>query len=371
MSAAGLSQEPVRDPRPRELAVFISIRTILLVGVAVAVAWALSSVGDVLLLIFVAVFSTAVLAPVVDAMERRLPWSRGLCASMLVGCIAALTTGLLAILLVPIADVVRHFAHNIPRLVDEARHSEIGRSLDGGGGQGLQQHAQDIVTGVRHVAGGVAGVGATAFGVVTLAASATFMTLFLLIDLPGLRAFIGSLLYRDTRLPYEQITDRIIVTTSRYMLGNLAISVICAVTYGITAAILGLPYAVALAVIAGVLDMIPSVGSLIAGIIMGIVALTVSPGALVVVVLVMFAYQQAENYILQPTIIGKAADVSGFTVLVSVLVFGSLFGVVGAIVGVPILAAAAIVLDETTAARRARIAAADAATPTVRPARRS
>jgi predicted PurR-regulated permease PerM len=147
--------------------------------------------------------------------------------------------------------------------------------------------------------------------------------------------------------------------------------VICAVTYGITAAMLGRPYAVALAVIAGVLDMIPSVGSLIAGIIMGIVALTVSPGALLAVVIVMFAYQQVENYILQPTIIGKAADVSGFTVLVSVLIFGSLFGVVGAIVGVPISAAAAIVLDEATAARRARIAAADAATPVVGPARRS
>jgi predicted PurR-regulated permease PerM len=97
----------------------------------------------------------------------------------------------------------------------------------------------------------------------------------------------------------------------------------------------------------------------------------VSPGALLAVVIVMFAYQQVENYILQPTIIGKAADVSGFTVLVSVLIFGSLFGVVGAIVGVPISAAAAIVLDEATAARRARIAAAAAATPVVGPARRS
>jgi predicted PurR-regulated permease PerM len=243
MSAAGLSQQPVRDPRPRELAVFISIRTILLVGVAVGVAWALSSVGDVLLLIFVAVFNTAVLAPVVDAMERRLAWSRGACVSVLVGGIAVLITGLLAILLVPIADVVRDFAHNLPRLVDDARHSEIGRSLGGHGGQGFQQHAQDIVGGVKNVSGGVANVGATAFGVVTLAASATFMTLFLLIGLPGMRRSIGGLLYRDTRLRYEQVTDRIIRTTSRYMLGNLAISVICALTYGITAAILGLPYA--------------------------------------------------------------------------------------------------------------------------------
>jgi predicted PurR-regulated permease PerM len=68
-----------------------------------------------------------------------------------------------------------------------------------------------------------------------------------------------------------------------------------------------------------------------------------------------------ENYILQPTIIGKAANVSGFVVIVSVLVFGSLFGVIGAIIGVPIAAMIEILLEEATAARRARIAATDAA----------
>jgi predicted PurR-regulated permease PerM len=65
--------------------------------------------------------------------------------------------------------------------------------------------------------------------------------------------------------------------------------------------------------------------------------------------------------VLQPTIIGKAAQVSGFTVLVSVLVFGALFGFIGAIIGVPIAAALQILVEELTAARRARIAALDAA----------
>jgi predicted PurR-regulated permease PerM len=75
----------------------------------------------------------------------------------------------------------------------------------------------------------------------------------------------------------------------------------------------------------------------------------------------MVVYQQIENYVLQPTIIGKAAQVSGFTVLVSVLVFGALFGFIGAIIGVPIAAALQILVEELTAARRARIAALDAA----------
>jgi predicted PurR-regulated permease PerM len=83
--------------------------------------------------------------------------------------------------------------------------------------------------------------------------------------------------------------------------------------------------------------------------------------ALIVFVIVIVVYQQIENYILQPTIIGKAAQVSGFTVLASVLVFGALFGLIGAIIGVPIAAGIQIVVEELTAARRARIAAADRA----------
>jgi predicted PurR-regulated permease PerM len=351
------------DAARSELDVFISIRTILFVGAAVAVAWALASIGDVLLLIFLAVFNAAVLAPVVDAMDRRLPWSRAVCSTVLVLGLAALIAGVLAILLAPIVDAVGDLSHNAPRLVDEARNTDLGRALDGGSDapELLKKHAGDIVNGVKGVSGGVMHAGVSAFGVVTLGVSIVFMTLFLLIDLPGLRSWAGGLLYRDSRVRVEQVTDRIIQTTSRYMLGNLSISLICAITYGVTAEILGLPYPLALALIAGLLDLIPNIGALLAGIIIGIVALTVSVGALIAVVIVIVVYQQIENYVLQPTIIGKAANVSGFTVIVSVLVFGSLFGVIGAVIGVPIAAAIQIVLDELTAARRARIAAEDAA----------
>ena len=72
-----------------------------------------------------------------------------------------------------------------------------------------------------------------------------------------MRDWTGSLLYRDKRVRYLRVTDRIIQTTSRYMLGKLAISVVCGTVYGITAVILGLPYPFALAVIAGILDLIP------------------------------------------------------------------------------------------------------------------
>jgi predicted PurR-regulated permease PerM len=137
--------------------------------------------------------------------------------------------------------------------------------------------------------------------------------------------------------------------------------VICGTVYGVTAVILGVPYPLALAVIAGILDLIPHIGATIAGIIVGIAALSVGLGALITFLIVIVVYQQIENYILQPTIIGRAARISGFTVLASVLAFGALFGLVGAVIAVPIAAGIQIVVEELTAARRARIAAVDTA----------
>ena len=353
----------VREIVRSEINVSISIRTILLVAGVVAVAWALASIADVLLVIFVSLFGVAVLSPVVSAMERRLGWSRGWCSAVLVLAIVLLAGVLALVLAQAISGSVRGFSDDLPQIVDKARHSDLGNFVNSGSDSldTLRKHVSDIANGVGKVSGGVAHVGASAFGAVTLAFSVVFLTIFGLIDGPRWRDWIGSLLYRDKRERYLRVTDRIIHTTSRYMLGNLAISVICGTVYGVSALVLDLPYPLALAVIAGILDLIPTIGATIAGIIIGIVALSVSLEALIAFVIIMVIYQQIENYILQPTIIGKAAQLSGFTVLASVLAFGALFGLIGAIIGVPIAAGLQIVAEELTAGRRARISTADAA----------
>jgi predicted PurR-regulated permease PerM len=357
------SARSAADDGTRELNVSLSFRTILLVAGLAAAAWALASIANVLLVIFVSLFGVAVLSPVVSAMERRSGWSRGLCATMLVLTIV-LVFGVVALVLVQaISGSVRGFSDHLPQIVDKVRHSDLGSFVNGGSDSidTLRKHAADIADGVGKVSGGVAHVGVSAFGAFTLVFSVVFLTLFGLIDEPRWRDWIGSLLYRDKRERFLRVTDRIIHTTSRYMLGNLAISVICGTVYGVTALLLGLPYPLALAVIAGILDLVPNIGATIAGVIIGIVALSVSLEALIVFLVVIVVYQQIENYVLQPTIIGKAAQLSGFTVLASVLAFGALFGLIGAIIGVPIAAGLQIVAEELTAGRRARIAADDIA----------
>jgi predicted PurR-regulated permease PerM len=343
--------------------VSVSVRTILLVTAAAAIAWALASIANVLLVLLVSVLSVAVLSPVVTAMERRFGWSRGLCSTVLVLVIVVVIGVVGLVLAQAIGGGVRDLSNALPEIVDKARHSDLGNLINSGSDSlaTLRKHASDITAGVAKVSGGVAHVGVSAFGAVTLVFSVVFLTLYGLIDERRARDWVGGLLYRDDRERYLQVTDRIVQTTSRYMLGNLAISVVCGTVYGVTAVILDLPYPLALAVIAGILDLVPSVGATIAGVVIALVALSVSLEAMIVFLIVIVVYQLIENYILQPTIIGKAAQLSGFAVLASVLAFGALFGLIGAIIGVPIAAGLQILAEELTTNRRARIAAADVA----------
>jgi predicted PurR-regulated permease PerM len=141
------------------------------------------------------------------------------------------------------------------------------------------------------------------------------------------------------------------------MLGNIAISIICGVIYGVSCWLLGTPFPVVMGVIAGLLDLIPMVGATIAGTILVLATLTQGLTPALIMLGIVLVYQQFENYVLQPTILGKAADVSGFFVIVSVMIFGALLGVVGAIIAVPIIASIQIVVKELTAGRRAAMAA--------------
>ena len=114
--------------------------------------------------------------------------------------------------------------------------------------------------------------------------------------------------------------------------------------------------------IAGLLDMIPNIGATIAGFIL-VPALWAEEGltAAIIMLVVLLVYQQVENNILTPKIQGVAVNLSGFFIIVAVTLFGALLGVLGALTAVPLAATIQIFIQELTAARRAKVAAAQAA----------
>jgi predicted PurR-regulated permease PerM len=134
--------------------------------------------------------------------------------------------------------------------------------------------------------------------------------------------------------------------------------VIAGSVVGITAVIIGAPFPIVLAVIVGLFDLIPQVGSLIAAIIVVLITLAgagVVPAAILLVVILV--YQQIENYMIQPLVYRQAVELSGFATIAVVMAGGALLGVIGAILAVPVAASIKVVVRELTAPRRERMAA--------------
>ena len=121
--------------------------------------------------------------------------------------------------------------------------------------------------------------------------------------------------------------------------------------------LLGLPFPIVLAVITGFLDLIPQVGATVAAIILVAVALTVSTEAAIITLIIQLVYQQLENYVVYPIVYRRAVELSAFTTIVSVLIAGSLLGVVGAILAVPFAAVIKIMMREAGRPRREQMAA--------------
>jgi predicted PurR-regulated permease PerM len=353
-------QPPTTATAARALNVNIMFRTMVVVTAILALAWVFIFVRAVMLSLFLALFAALVLEPVVRVIERKLSLSRGRAATLLVLGLVVVGIVILAFLLAPVVSAFRDFAHALPSIVSDARNSSTLASwLDkhSNAPDVLQAHAKEIVSGIAKGAGGVIGVGLSTLSAVLGAVTLIFLTLFLMIDLPRIVGAVDSLCDPRRAVTWHRTSERIITAVSRTMLGNIAISVICGAIYGLSAWALGAPFPLVLGIVAALLDMIPMIGATLAGTILVLATLTQGLTPALIMLGIVLVYQQFENYVLQPTILGKAANVSGFMVIASVMLFGALFGVVGAIIAVPIVASIQIVMQELTADRRARMAA--------------
>jgi predicted PurR-regulated permease PerM len=357
MAMAVDGSSAVRAPR-RVFDVSITVQTMLVAALIVAVAWAFVVVRAAFLTLFLALFATLVLDPVVRLAERKLRLGRGAASTVVVLGIVALAIVSLAILIGPFVDAVREFVDDLPSLVQQLRDSSLGSWVDehSQAPEQGQENVKRAAEAIGVAAGGVLGATLSGFSAILAAVTGTFLALFLLIDLPRLVAAVDSVLDPAGSTRLQRIMPSVVTAVSRTMLGNIAISVVCGTIYGLSAWALGIPFPLALAFISGFLDLIPMVGATIAGAIVVLAALTQGVPAAVIMLVIVIVYQQIENYVLQPTILGKAADVSGFLVIASVLIFGTLLGAAGAIIAVPIVASIQIIVRELTAKRRAEMA---------------
>jgi predicted PurR-regulated permease PerM len=342
----------------RRVEITVSFRTLVLITATIALALALASIKGALLLLFTALFLALALEPVVVFLQGR-GLSRGIAATVVVLTLLLLFAVLVTTVLVPLVQSVHDLIIDLPKIVESIRQSRVFRAIDKRwdvGGE-LQKRVGSLAEHLPSATIDLVGLGGTIVGVLFRGFTAAFLTLYLLIDLPRIERALHSVLEPRTSARVASLRLEITRTISRYALGAALIGTIAGAIEGTSAWLLGAPFPLALALLAGLLDLIPQVGATIAGIALVLVTLTAGVSHAVAMLVVVIVYQQLENYVLQPTIQGRSADVSGFFIVGGVVMGAALLGVLGALVAVPVIAATQIVLRELTAERRARIAA--------------
>ena len=213
----------------------------------------------------------------------------------------------------------------------------------------IRNALKELAAGLPDAASALLGIAGGIFGSVLSLVTLTFLALFLLMERPTITTWLFGFAPPAVERRWSPVVEESITAVSQSLLGNVAISVVAGTFAGVSAWALGLPFPIVLAVIAGLLDLIPQIGATIASIILVAVALTVSTEAAVIMLVLQLIYQQVENYIIYPIVYRQAVELSPFTTIVAVLIAGSILGVVGAILAVPFAAVIKIVQREAGA----------------------
>jgi predicted PurR-regulated permease PerM len=350
---------PQARAEPRRVEIIVSGATVLKAALIALAVFVLIVANEVFLTILLSLVFALGLDPLVGWFTSR-GMGRGK-AALLVFFLLFLAVFVIVVWTVtPVWNEIRGLVQDIPGYIDDLKDEPAFKQLadNTDAVDKAQQVAVDAAKEIPKAASTLLGITGSVVGSVFSIVTLTFLTLFLLIGLPDFKRATLNMLPPTEAQRVGRVLDEVTRTISFSLLGNIAISVIAGSVVGVTAVIIGAPFPVVLALIVGLFDLIPQVGSMIAAVI--VVSITLAGAGVlpaVILAVVILIYQQVENYVIQPVVYRQAIELSGFATIAVVMVGGALMGVIGAILAVPVAGSLKVIFRELTAARRARMEA--------------
>jgi predicted PurR-regulated permease PerM len=340
--------------------------------VAILLLWRLR---EIILLVFVALFVAALLNPAVSFLDRR-GLRRGISTTIVFVLAAVAAGGIGYLLFHPVYESATKFANELPSIVKQAQQGkgQIGRLV-----QRfhlltyVKQHAPQLESAITKLGKPALQIGKTVVSGVVAVVTIAVLTFFLLLEAPRMtRGLLGSL-RPDRAQRLRAILDEVSRTVAGYMLGNLTTSLIAGLVVYVSLLVTGVPFALVLAIWVALVDFLPLVGGLLAGVPTVALAFLHSLTAGIVTLIVFLVYQQVENHVLNPVVMSRTVRLDALYVLLSILVgaelgvlIGSeLGGLIGALLAVPTAGAIQVVARDLWAHRREarRLRAAGGAEP--------
>lgn len=320
------------------------------VAVTYGVVQLILTARQVLILIGLAFFVAMGLEPAVSwLVRRRLPrWAAVLVVLVV---FAGAVAGLLAAAIPALVSQAGQFAGEIPGYLHKLQdpHSALGQLNIR---FGLEQRVQRLLSGSDpSLVNGVLGAGELLLGVVSGSVVIAVLVVYFLAAMPRIRQWIYRLFPATKRPRAVLIGDEVFIKIGAYLLGNVIISGIAGLAAFVWMLIFHVPYPLLLAAVVAVLDLIPVVGSISAGVIVTVVSATVSVPVALATAGFFVVYRFVEDYLLVPRIIGRTVRVPAVVTVLAVLLGGALLGVIGALVAIPIAAVLLLLLRQIVVPR--------------------
>ena len=202
------------------------------------------------------------------------------------------------------------------------------------------------------VTGGVLGPGKVVLSFAVATVSLVALTIYFLIALPGVRKLWLSLIPRSRRERVRLLTDEVFERVGGFMLGNLLTSIVSGVGTYVWLLAFGVPYALLLALFVALFDLIPLVGSTIAGIVVSLVALTKGLGIGIATAAFYVVYRFLEDYLLNPRVMKHTVKITPGLTIIATLIGGTLLGLIGALIAIPVAATVHLLLQEIAVPRQ-------------------
>jgi predicted PurR-regulated permease PerM len=311
--------------------VHLPVSTIAKILLTLFALWAVYKLGAVIAVVLVAVVLAVSLEPIVAWLEDRR-WPRWVGSTTVVCTIVAALVVFFAIcgsslvsqgrqVATRLSSAQQNFAAHVPPPFDR-----------------IVRYGQSATPDASALAGYAVRLGSTLTSAVLAAAVAFILTIYFLTEGRRTWAWLVAYVPRHNRARVQETADAACNAVLHYVAGNVATSVFAAVTVLIVLTILHVPAALLLALLAGLCDFVPVLGFIVSALPAVLLALTVSPMTAVIVAVAYVAYHIAENYFIGPKVYGGQLRLSNLAVLLAFAVGAELFGIIGALLALPVAA---------------------------------
>lgn len=309
----------------------ISHKTVIFITVFLLALWVTYLIKDLIIILFVSLILMSAIAPMVTfLMKFKIPKPLGILVSYII--IIGILVGVFASFLPPLLEQSTRLINILPTLLTEQLS--------------LTNFDQSVLqTQFTEVSKNILSVTVDIFNIIVTVIFLLVITFYLLLDRENLESRVANLFVgQEDRV--KRLMQRIEYKLGAWVRGQVALSLIIAVMVYIGLTLLHIPYALPLALLAGLMEVVPVIGPIIAAIPAIALAFTISPVVTAGVAALYFVIQQLENHLIVPQVMKRAVGLNPLVVILAVAVGSRLLGIAGALLAVPIAVVLQIVVGD-------------------------